>query len=110
MNPSIFGVIHTDGFGDEDPPLESLVDLYDELLSADAEHGDVTVSHDSSGWGISAHRDGRVVLGNIDDPQNVRHMIPVPKERVIELWKKLIAGDINQVLSEPWKPGYGTLS
>jgi hypothetical protein len=33
-------------------------------------------------------------------------MIPVPKERVLEMWKRLIDGDIEGFLSEPWKPGY----
>jgi len=47
----MFGVIHSDGSGDDNPPLESLSDLYDELLSADPEHGDVTVVHDDTGWG-----------------------------------------------------------
>ena len=87
--------------------MESLSGLYDELLSADREHGDVSVIHDDSGWCMSAHRDGRLVFGNLKDRgRSDRHMIPVPKERVLELWKRLIAGDINGLLSEPWKPGY----
>jgi hypothetical protein len=37
---------------------------------------------------------------------NALHMIPVPKERVLELWRRLIGGDIDGLLSEPWRPGY----
>ena len=54
---------------------------------------------------MSAHRDGRVVLDHLDT-RGERHMIPVPKERVIDLWKRLIDGDIEALMAEPWKPGY----
>jgi len=77
----MFSVIHTDGSGDENPPIESLSALYDELVSADQEHGDVAVVHENSGWSMSAHRDGR-------------------------LWRRLIDGDIEGILVEPWQPGY----
>jgi hypothetical protein len=102
----MFNVIHMDASSDNDPPLESLSDLYDELYSSGIMDGDVSVAHDDSGWCISAHRDGRVVFGHLGDPSTDRHMIPVPKERVLDLWKRLIAGDIEGLLMEPWKPGY----
>jgi hypothetical protein len=103
----MFGIIHTDGSGEDNPPLESLSDLYDELLIADREHGDVAVAHDDSGWCMSAHRDGRIVSERLGTRgTTARHMIPVPKERVLELWKRLIDGDIEGLLKEPWKAGY----
>jgi hypothetical protein len=105
----MFGVIHTDGSGEDNPPLENLSDLYDELSTADREHGDVAVVHDGSGWCMSAHRDGRLVFEQLGTRgTTARHMIPVPEQRVLELWKRLIAGDINGLLKEQWKPGYGT--
>ena len=103
----MFGVIHTAGSGDDNPPLDSLSDLYDELLPANPEHGDVAVIHDESGWCMSAHRDGQLVFTNLADRGSNRHMKPVPKERVLELWKRLVDGDIDGLLAEPWKPGYG---
>lgn len=102
----MFGVIHADGSGVNNPPLDSLSDLYDELLTADQEHGDVAVVHDESGWCLSAHRDGRVVFGSLRDKTSERHMIPVPKERVLELWRRLVNGDIGGLLAEPWRAGY----
>ncbi|WP_437950331.1 hypothetical protein WME98_05565 [Sorangium sp. So ce296] len=101
----MFSIIHTDGSGDENPPLESLSDLYDELASADREHGDVAVIHDDSGWSMSAHRDGRLIFEHLGRGGE-RHMIAVPKARVLELWKRLIEGDIEGLLAETWKPGY----
>jgi hypothetical protein len=37
-----------------------------------------------------------------------RHMKPVPKERVLELWLRLIEGDVEGLLAEPWHSGYGS--
>jgi hypothetical protein len=99
-----FSVLHTDGSGDEEIPVEGLSDLYDELSSADQEHGDVSVTNDDNHWTISAHRDGRVVLMNLDTFVHC-HMIPVPKEEVLRLWHHLIAGNLEELHREPWKPG-----
>ncbi len=100
----MYGVIHTDGSGETNPPMESLSDLYDELLAADDEHPDVSVEHEDTGWCISAYRNGRIIMSSAQGEG--RHMSTVPKERVIELWKRLIEGDIDGLLQEPWKPGY----
>lgn len=101
----MFGVIHMDRSGENNPPIESLSNLYNELFSSGIVDGDVSVIHDDSGWGISAHRDGRVVFEHLKNGGE-RHMIPVSKERVLALWKQLIDGDIDGLLKEPWKPGY----
>lgn len=102
----MFSVIHTNGAGDDDPPMANLSDLYDELLTADREHGDVAVVHEDTGWSISAHRDGRVVFEWLGRGGEPRHMIPVTKERVLTLWRWLIDGEIEALLEEPWRPGY----
>jgi hypothetical protein len=101
----MFSVVHTDGSGDKRPTPESLSALYDELQTADREHGDVSVIHDDTGWSMSAHRDGRLVFEHLRNGGE-RHMMPVPKVRVLELWKRLIDGDIDGLLGEPWKSGY----
>ena len=63
--------------------------------------------HDGTGWCISAHRDGGLVLEQLGKRgATARHMEPVPKQRVLELWGRLIEGDIEGLLSEPWKLGY----
>jgi hypothetical protein len=79
--------------------------LYDELLVADREHGDVAVVHEDTGWGMSAHRDGRLVFEHLGEGGE-RHMVPVTKERVLQLWRRLIDGDIEGLKKEQWKPGY----
>jgi hypothetical protein len=103
-----YSIRHCNGDGEINPPMEALQSLYDELLSSNQEHGDVSVADEDSGWCISAHRDGRVVFGNLKDyGRSDRHMILVSKERVLQLWNKLIAGEIDQLLKEPWHQGYG---
>lgn len=100
----MFGVLHMDASGDEDPPIESLSALYDELWSSGIMDGNVAVIHDS-GWCISAHRDGRVTFEHLSEGGE-RHMRPIPKLRVLELWQRLIDGDITHLLHEPWIFGY----
>lgn len=102
----MFGVIHTDGSGENNPPMESLSALYDELFSSGIVDGDVSVIDDNTHWCLSAYRGGGLVFGKLGDPSSDRHMSSTPKERVLELWKRLIDGDIGGLLKEPWKPGY----
>jgi hypothetical protein len=103
----MFSVIHMDASGDDDPPVESLSPLFEELHLSGIVDGNVAVIHEDSGWCMSAHRDGRLVFENLGERgTNARHMIPVPKERVLELWKRLIEGKIDSLLNEPWNPGY----
>jgi hypothetical protein len=102
----MFGVLHMDGSGENDPPIESLSALYDELLLADIEHPNVSAIHDESGWCLSAYRDGGLIFGQLGDSSSERHLTGVSKERVLELWKLLIHGEVDRILSEPWKAGY----
>ncbi len=94
-----------DGSGEDDPPLESLAALYDELALSGIMDGNVSVIHDDTGWCMSAHRDGRLVFEHLAEGGEM-HMIPVSKKRVLELWQRLIEGDVEGLLSEPWKLGY----
>ena len=104
---NMFGVIHTDGSGEDNPPVESLSALYDELKDAGREHGDVSVIHDESHYCMSAHRNGRIVFERLGTRgREARHIAGVSKDRVLALWSQLIVGDIEGILSEPWESGY----
>lgn len=103
----MYGALHVDGSGENNPPVESFSDLYDELLSADDEHPDVSIIHDDSGWSLSAYRSGLLVFEHLGHQGEKFHMRDVHKKRVLELWRLLAAGDIAGILSEPWKEGYG---
>lgn len=101
----MFHVMHMDASGEDDPPLETLPELFDELTSSGIVDGSVAVVNDDTGWCVSAHRDGRLIMEHLRDGGE-RHMIPVSKERVIEFWRRLVAGDVDGLLKEPWKQGY----
>ena len=91
--------------GGEDGSEEALPALYDELALADQEHGDVAVVHEETGWSLSAHRDGRVVMEHLGDGGE-RHMVPVSREKVLDLWSRLVTGRFDELFAEPWKSGY----
>jgi hypothetical protein len=101
----MFAVMHMDGSGENNPPLERLRDLYDELQTSGIVDGSVAVINDDTGWCMSAHRDGRLVFEHLDKGGQ-RYMKPVARERVLKLWERLIVGDIAGLLREPWQPGY----
>lgn len=101
-----FRTSDTNGQGEQNPHLSRLSILYAEMLEATPEHGDVAVTNTDLGWHISAHRGGQVIIAESGKRGTARHMFPVSKEKVIQLWKMLIDGQIEKLQAEPWKPGY----
>jgi hypothetical protein len=99
-------VIHMDGHGEDEFPVECFSELYNELFVSGIVDGEVSVIDDASGWSLSAHRDGRIVFEHLGGQGGPMHMIPVPKARVIELWKRLVHGDLASIMTEPWRAGY----
>lgn len=100
-----YHVYHRYGKCEPNPPLASLDALYAELSQEDEEHPDVSLGHES-GWSLSANRNGLLVWENVEDGDKPRHMPSVPKQKVIELWRKLAQGDIESIDAEPWQAGY----
>lgn len=90
---------------DEDLPA-ALGALYDQLADADREHSDVAVTDEGSAWTLSAHRDGRVVLEHLDSRCTNRHMHPVSRDAIIDLWARFVKLGLGSVWDEPWRPGY----
>jgi hypothetical protein len=97
---------HLGGSSTTEPLFETFPALYDKLAHADGEHTDVCLAHESE-WGLSAFKDGLLVWENLAEGDGPRHMAAVPREKVLELWERLAAGDIEAVEREPWLPGYG---
>jgi hypothetical protein len=93
--------------GDEpELPSDGWPDVLDELEQDDPEHPDVSLTHES-GWCLGAYRDGALVWENVDDlDRPPMHMVPVDRDRVLELWGLLAAGDIEAVSRADWQPGY----
>ena len=83
--------------------LASLLRELDEVGN-DAEHGSVSVTHESE-WCLTAFRGGSVVLEHLEDGGE-RHMRGAGEQKIIQLWSLLAVGDLATILEEPWKPGY----
>ena len=99
-----FTITHTHGAMDRNPALTVLPGLLAELETADAEHGDVALTHESE-WCISVSRSGHVTFEHLESG-SPRHMRDLSRERILDLWARLARGDIASIESEPWLPGY----
>ncbi len=103
-----YHITHRMGDTEEEPPLDSLSALYDELEYEDEEHPDVSLTHESE-WNLGAYGGGLLIWENLETTNNeVRHMKNVSKEKVLELWRKLAEGKIDEINREAWLPGYGS--
>jgi hypothetical protein len=72
----------------------------------DDEHPDVSIVHET-GWGLSAFQSGLLIWENVEDDDEPRHMRPVPRAVVRDLFRLVAAGDLDALEAEPWQPGYG---
>lgn len=101
----MFSIMHVDQSGDDNPSLDVLPELFDELSRTDFPERSVAVINEDSGWCLAVYPDGRIVFQNLSE-NAAKHMIPVPKPKVVHLWRALATGDMDTVLKEPWIPGY----
>lgn len=100
-----FSMTHTSGAMDQDPSLEAVRALLDELDTADDEHSDVAVSHES-GWTLSALQGGRLAWENVEEDEEPRHRVGVERNEVVRLFEALTRGDLAEIETQPWSPGY----
>jgi hypothetical protein len=102
--PMAFHITHADGRMESAPPLSALPRLLDELAFSDAEHGDVSLTHESE-WCISVSHSGFVAFENLGEGEP-RHMRSPPRKAILDLWARLSRGEIESIESEAWLPGY----
>ena len=113
-----YAVARWTGGGEDNPPVERLREILQELDVHDPEHPDCWLVHRETGWTLSAFSSGLLIWANDGGPDpsrdpepdligypGDRHMKGVSREKVLELWLKLAAGDIAAVEAEPWLPG-----
>lgn len=99
-----FIVMHRMGNHERDPDVATLPDLIAELDHDDAEHPDVAI-RTPEGWTLSAMQGGDVYWENIEDDAGdatVRHMHAVPRDRVLELFRAVARGELDEVEAQPW--------
>ena len=75
-----------------------------EARPEDTEHGSVAVTHESE-WCLSVSRGGYLIFENLETGGE-RHMEAVPTNRILELWRHLAQGNLEQSQKELWLPGY----
>lgn len=94
------------GGAEESPSAERMRAILADLDVRDNEHPDTWLTHES-GWMLIADQSGRVVLENLESCAPPRHILDVSRERMLELWLQLAAGNIDEVERAPWHPGHG---
>jgi len=80
-----------------------------ELSAADAEHPDVSLTHESGG-SISVFRSGLAVFENVETGEGPWHIRHASNTTTLELWQLLAAGRISELQGQPWVSGYGSTS
>ena len=84
--------------------MRELLDSLDARGAYEAEHPDVSLVHDPSGWTLSVYPSGIVTFENFDEADEIpRFMSGVTRNQALELWLELSRGEIHQVNSRPWQ-------
>ena len=84
--------------------MEKLPKLLDELLTADEEHGNVSLTHETE-WCMSVSKSWTVYFENLELNEPC-HMRSVSREKILEMMQRLAKGEIESLRSENWLPGY----
>ena len=99
-----YRVTHCSGATEKDFPVDRFGELLDELVSADSEHFDISVCHESE-WCLSLYRSHVAVLEQLEGGASM-HSAPLTRDEALSLMAKVARGDIEELLTFPWKPGY----
>lgn len=84
---------------------EVLAQLDDRDLLAEADHPDVSLTHDDSGWMITLYPSGIAAYENLERPDEApRHMKNLSRQRALQLWIELSAGHLDRIAAQPWEP------
>ena len=92
----------------DDPTDQQMRDALNELDTPDPEHPDCWLTDDST-WSIAAFASGLVILEGVAGDETW-HLKGQSKDQVLELWRLLQAGDLAEIRSRNWLPGYGRSS
>lgn len=98
-----YNVTHLNGAMESNLATSRFHELLDELADADAEHTDVSVTHESE-WSLSIFRDGRAILEHLEEG-DIFHRNAVERAELIDLMVAVAEGRIAEARSGPWKPG-----
>ena len=102
----LYHTTDSEGISELNPTAEKMRQLLNSLDTHDAkeaEHPDVSLIHDASGWVLSVYPSGVVTFENLDEADDMpRYMNGVTRNQALELWLTLSRGKIQQIKSRPW--------
>ena len=102
----LYHTTDADGISLLSPDIEamrSLLASLDEPAAEDAEHPDIALIHDPSGWSISVFPSGTVTLENLETEEAAPlYMNAVSRQEALQLWQELAKGEIERVRQRPW--------
>jgi hypothetical protein len=83
--------------------MRSLLASLDEPAAREADHPDVALIHDPSGWLIAAFPNGTVTLENLEaEDGDPLYLNAVSRKEALQLWQELSQGKIERVRNRPW--------
>lgn len=84
--------------------MDALIEQLDAPDLDDAEHPDVALVHDASGWAITLYPSGIATLENFDHADEApRYLSKVTRDDALLLWRALARGEIETLLQQPWQ-------
>ncbi len=102
----LYHTTDADGISELNPTTEKMRKLLASLDTQgpdEAEHPDVSLVHDDSGWSLSVYPSGVVTFENLDTADDIpRYMSGITRNQALELWLELARGKIQQINSRPW--------
>ena len=106
-----YQIVNGFGEGIDNPSVEQMHQFLDWLDNSDEEHGEVWLTHNETGWTLSCFPSSKLVFHQtFDDRQyKPRHITNVSRDKILELWKKLAKGQIDELEKECWKPGHSPI-
>ena len=99
------------GMGDsiDEPSPAQMRKLLFDVDTTDEEHGAAWLSTDDHVLEWSGAHGGLLVFSpaTAESSGASRHLVDVPRERTLELWRMLAEGRLQELERQPWLPGNG---
>lgn len=83
--------------------MRNLLATLDEPGADEADHPDVALIHDASGWSMSVFPSGIVTLENLNsDDSAPLYMDSVSRSESLKMWIELSRGEIERLMKRNW--------
>jgi hypothetical protein len=103
------GLYHTtdmDGISELNPDpkrMKELISTLDMSDFEDADHPDLSLMHDPSGWFLTLYASGIVTYEHVNDGDaQPRYMTGISRNKALHLWQSLAKGEIEALEQLPW--------